>query len=140
MNFRFQFASGSHSSNPISEAVAGRITPTTRQNAGRSSGATTGWAPRGPGNQGKPTYGSGGRNAPAATRSASVIVVSGSLGAGKPSHDWAAIAPESVDGVVGVVAEAAASVPATGKTIINEYFIELPFTRDLARRLHARPG
>src|SRR5436190_3213830 len=112
MTFRFQFASGSHSSNPISESATGRITPATRQNAGKSASATTGWPPRGPGDHGPPRYGSGRRNPPAATRSANVIVVSGSFRACKPSHDWAAIAAESVVAVVGIVAEAGASVTA----------------------------
>src|SRR5258708_4989945 len=116
-NFRFQFARGNHTSNPISESATGRITPTTRQNAGRSAGATTGWPPRGPADQDPPIYGFGRLNAPAATRSAKTMVVSGNFRARRLSHDWGAIAPQFADAVIGTVARVAASVPVTSRRI-----------------------
>src|SRR5437899_4355917 len=120
-NFPFQFARGNHTSNPISESATGRITPATRQNAGRSAGATMGMPPRGPADQDPPIYGFGRVNAPAATRSAKTIVVSGNFRARRFSHDWGAIAVESADAVTGTVAEAAASVPVTTRRTIDDW-------------------
>src|SRR5579864_3359697 len=70
----FQPVSGSHTSNLISESLAGLIVAATRQNAGRFFTEAGG------------TFSPGGINAPAATGCADVMVVSGRFSAARLSQ------------------------------------------------------
>src|SRR5262245_31259684 len=83
-NFPFQFSAGSQTSMSICESDDGRKVAATRQNVGTMSGACAG-ALGGPGC-------TGGRNSPAGTTSAIVIIVLGNESDFSPAQGVAATA------------------------------------------------
>src|SRR5436309_2202488 len=82
-NLPFQFSTGIHTSMSIDESDEGFNVAATRQCAGNRIGCAGAAAPRPAGppaaGGGAPVPGPGGVNGPAATRSAAMIVVSGSV-------------------------------------------------------------